>query len=185
MLPTNIAAATVIIAYTAMPALPASVSLEQRPPRPHSQWRPADPVSLPAFQIADEQLREICSLDPNWDGYGGLPIHGETARIAKVALQVFQHFSIVPEITPNPNGTISLEWSSPRGRAHLEVGKSRYVGIVRPNANADIPLSGNASELAARDINYVSATIAAALFPPQSVPVSSRFYVTSNARSAA
>jgi hypothetical protein len=36
-----------------------------------------------------------------------------------------------PEITPNANGTISLEWESNRGEVYIEFGKTRISGFLR------------------------------------------------------
>ncbi len=36
-----------------------------------------------------------------------------------------------PELTPNANGTISLEWESDRGEVYIEFGKTRISGFLR------------------------------------------------------
>jgi hypothetical protein len=185
MPPPNIAAASVLLVYAAMPVLPPSVTLGDLSKSSVEEWLPADPTALPALYAADAHMEAICALRANWDGYGGLPIHPETARHAKIAMRVFQQLPVPPDITPNANGTISFEWSGPRGEAHIEVGKSRYVGIVRPKGSADIPLSGETATFASQEIKAIAATIKAALFPSQSTPLTSSLYAATNVRSAA
>jgi hypothetical protein len=185
MPPPDIAAASVLLVYAAMPVLPPSVTLGDLFKPSVEQWLPADAAALPALYAAAAHMEAICALRANWDGYGGLPIHPETARHAKSALRVFQQLPVGPDITPNPNGTISFEWSSPRGEAHIEMGKTRYVGIVRPKGSGDIQLSGETATLAEHDLKSIAATIKAALFPSQSTPLTSSLYAAAHVRSAA
>jgi hypothetical protein len=72
-----------------------------------------------------EVLYALAALPENWDGYGALHISAETIHNARRALNVLAHAPL-PEITPNPNGTISFEWETESSEAHLEIGKTRY-----------------------------------------------------------
>lgn len=93
-------------------------------------------------QAVETDLREICALEPNWDGYGGLPIHKDTANNARMALNAFQRWNASPELAPNPNGTISFEWETDQGLGHVEIGRTRLVGMIRLTGNRGIPISG-------------------------------------------
>lgn len=74
-----------------------------------------------------DPLDEIARLPRNWDGYDGgtfLPATIDHARRVRDALTA-AGFDV--EVTPNPNGTVSLEWQN----NHVEVGATRGIGYVR------------------------------------------------------
>jgi hypothetical protein len=80
-----------------------------------------------------DQFRELGQLRAGWLGRESYEIPGETIdRVVAVAghLEGLRGMPN-PEVTPNPNGTISLEWESARGEAYLEYGKTRVSGFVR------------------------------------------------------
>jgi hypothetical protein len=68
----------------------------------------------------------MASLEDDWDGYGAAAIPPDIIRMAYAIISSLQDYVPAPEISPNPNGTISLEWENERGRAHLEIGRTRY-----------------------------------------------------------
>jgi hypothetical protein len=55
-----------------------------------------------------------CSKE-NWDGYGSNPITQETYFEAKNLLELLQTSFPIPEICPEPNGGIGIEWYKKRG----------------------------------------------------------------------
>lgn len=77
-----------------------------------------------------DELDEIAALPPNWDGYGGCAFRPEVIDHARKVLTALQAAGIDVEVTPNPNGTVSLEWQF----ASLECGAIRGVGILMPSA---------------------------------------------------
>ena len=141
------------------------------PPLPQSVAN-FDVPSWTKYQ-SDTQLAEIERLGANWDGYGAHPIDAETAKFARNALAIFQRWDVVPDLTPNPNGTISFEWETPKGNAHLEMGKTRFVCILRPTGAATIPFSGVTTSPHGIDsqISFIAGALAASLFAVKSNPL--------------
>ena len=78
----------------------------------------------------------LAGLGAGWDGYSSMPISEPTRANAKRLLELMIGTVSVPDITPNPNGTISLEWENSFGLAHLEVGKTRFSCYMQPHGAA-------------------------------------------------
>lgn len=72
-------------------------------------------------------IDELERLAVNWDGYGAVAIHADTIARARRILDALRAVGFDPEVTPNPNGTVSFEWDS----VHIEVGRTRGVGVVK------------------------------------------------------
>lgn len=107
------------------------------------------------------QIRAIGELPANWDGYGALPIAEETKHNAETALSRIAGFTPTPEIAPNPNGTISFEWESEFGTAHLEIGRTLFSFFISPTASDPILADGDVAK-----IGYeIAAWTSAMLFP--------------------
>ena len=70
-----------------------------------------NPVDIIGTSIVDEidALVEECSAE-NWDGYGGLPVLKEAAEFAKTFIRQLPVEFSNPEIAPEPDGAIGLEW---------------------------------------------------------------------------
>ncbi len=92
-------------------------------------------------------LNELALLEENWDGYGALPIDGETISNCKAAVVHSLRNAPAPDVAPNSNGTVSFEWSSANGYAHLEIGKTRFSFFVEPVVGDTILLEGEASKV--------------------------------------
>jgi hypothetical protein len=107
---------------------------------------------------------KIASLADNWDGYGANKIAQETAHNTKVALSRLYKFAPIPEMTPNPNGTISLEWESNQGFAHLEIGLKSFSFYIKPRYGQPLLADGNADSIDAD----LGRWIAVMLYPTQS-----------------
>ncbi len=73
------------------------------------------------------------SLHDGWLGPGSQKIAEEvTDKVRAVALLLEQIDGLPnPELTPNANGTISLEWENDRGEVYIEFGKTRISGFLR------------------------------------------------------
>lgn len=85
------------------------------------------------YDYCTPDLVEMGKLAPNWDGYGGLPIDPETIDNAQGLLAICREFGVGGDATPNPNGTITIEWTDENlGKTFsLEVGKSLISGCVK------------------------------------------------------
>jgi len=144
----------------------------------YERWRPSDPNSIlkaMGFQIggamwaevaeAKERLREYASMPENWDGYGALRISEETTKNSIAAVEGILRQAPVPDISPNPNGTISLEWESTWGVAHLEIGRTKFSFYVKSGSGNPYFADGLADQIPA-DIGQL---ISRMLFPPQNM----------------
>jgi hypothetical protein len=113
----------------------------------------------------------VANLPDGWYGGGSKRISREVIeRTRKIVSMISATPGMAdPELTPNPNGTISLEWESPMGEVYLEIGKTRMNGFYQiigsgPMTIPDMPLAtptflGSINEL---------------LYPAQIQPVSYR-----------
>jgi hypothetical protein len=121
--------------------------------KPHSYevYPPLDTIKWPdlhtKFLTAKEMIEELAALPENWDGYGALGISAETTLNALKALDAFLDDVPTPEITPSPNGTLSFEWESPRGVAHLEIGRTRFSFYIKPLIGDPIITDGRVEQL--------------------------------------
>ena len=107
-------------------------------------------------------LAEFSRMPANWDGYGALPIDSETIGNCRVALPKLLRRAPAPDLAPKPNGTVSFEWSSNSGEAHLEIGKRRFSFFVKSSVGEAILLEGGASDVPVE----LGTLIAAIVFPP-------------------
>jgi len=119
------------------------------------------------FESARQAIRQAFA-DPNWDGYGALPIRDETKRNALTVLNQLEIVTCAPEITPNPNGTMSFEWETDQGFGQLEIGRTRYSFCVQLHNGSPTLDSGDSSEMDPS----VGMLVDALLFPKQLPPVS-------------
>lgn len=80
-----------------------------------------------------ELFIEFTELNENWDGYGGIPLLPEIAKIANnfILLLNTSQVDAITDIYPNPHGTISFEWNGNIGKMVLEIGKSGYSYFIQ------------------------------------------------------
>jgi hypothetical protein len=119
------------------------------------------------FEAARQAIRQAFA-EPNWDGYGALPIRQETKENALAVLNQIEVLTCAPEITPNPNGTLSFEWETNQGFGQLEIGRTRYSFCVQPHDGSPTLDSGDATEMDPS----VGLLVDALLFPKPSQPLS-------------
>lgn len=82
-----------------------------------------------------EEFLEIASLKDGWNGVGSLAPSEESLRAAlQTAMAADGRGGFT--LTPNDNGTISLEWEASGGYALLELGRSRYSISIEPSSGA-------------------------------------------------
>ena len=94
---------------------------------------------------AIDVINRLGLLEEDWDGYGGMPVSVETQRNAINAIESFPDDLPMPEIDPNPNGTISFDWTSPLASAYLEIGNTRFSFYVKWHHSKPILANGMAS----------------------------------------
>jgi hypothetical protein len=70
-----------------------------------------------------------------------------------------------PDITPNPNGTVSLEWESEIGYAMLEVGITRLSFYAKPVGGTAARLEGRIDDLPSSAPKQIGAVVGATLWP--------------------
>lgn len=92
-------------------------------------------------------IDEFRSMGENWDGYGALTIADAVATNAKRALVTLLTVAPCPDLSPNPNGTISMEWESESGYAVLEIGNTRFSFYLRVGTRKLPSLAGSANEI--------------------------------------
>jgi hypothetical protein len=114
------------------------------------------------YPIALEAIEQASFAEPNWDGFGALPISGETKQNAKGAIERIISVAPTPEINPNPNGTLSFQWGSNEGTAHMEIGRTRYSFYVSPRVGQPILFEGEVSSIQ----RLHGGLVASVLFPP-------------------
>ena len=90
---------------------------------------------------------EFAAMKENWDGYGAARIAEAASNNAKSALSRLLGVTPCPDLSPNPNGTISMEWEGESGYAVLEVGNSRYSFYMKVGNNPPYSVAGNANEV--------------------------------------
>lgn len=71
-------------------------------------------------------LSKIELLGEDWDGYGAAAPLPDAVRNAKLALWPLLDAGLYPEITPNTDGTISLEWEGSDFEAEVQIGTKRF-----------------------------------------------------------
>jgi hypothetical protein len=118
------------------------------------------------FQAARDAIEQAFSVG-NWDGYGALPVSDETKRNALGALNQLERAMYAPEITLNPNGTLSFGWETSQGFAQLEIGRTRYSFYVQPYKGSPLLDEGDADNVKPT----VGWLLEAMLYPRPSHPV--------------
>ncbi|RXT60410.1 hypothetical protein [Pseudomonas syringae] len=119
---------------------------------------------------AMEEINSYRELEDDWDGYGAVAIDAVTLQNAIYAAARLIGRAPVPDLTPNSNGTISFEWESPFGLAHLEIGKSRYAFFIRLENGRKYILDGAANDVP----HYLADSISSTMFSsPQPIPTMS------------
>jgi hypothetical protein len=149
-------------------ALPALVSQARTAPAFHisraiSPRTAADAgITLYESLLLDKTLREIAGLNADWDGYGAEPIDTLAMANTRAALETLKSQLPLPDIAPETNGTITLEWSADRGRAHLEIGSERFALRIVPRQGVPTFVD---SEIAHWNLDHISAAILEQIYP--------------------
>ena len=157
--------ATDIQFFNAPPALVSQY--QQRPPEFQSVIATAFPhgAMWAEVSVAKAKIHELGSMPENWDGYGATRISSETQQNAIKAIDVLLRSAPVPDIGPNPNGTISFEWESSQGVGHFEIGKTKFSFYVKTRSGSPALADGLADQIG----NDIGPLVASLLFPVQHV----------------
>lgn len=160
------AASTIAFAH------PVPAIMQRYEEKPATPWFASFAESFEiAPSAAELTIDKLGGMLSNWDGYGALPLTAETLQNAKATLRFVQMASPTPDITPNPNGTISFEWESERGSAHLEVGKTKMSFYIAGLFGEPIFLQSDTGNLS--DVGcWVDQMVSNYLYPPQAHAVS-------------
>lgn len=92
-------------------------------------------------------IDEFSAMGANWDGYGAAAIGEMACANARAALSSLLAVAPCPDLSPNPNGTISMEWESESGYAVLEIGNSRFSFYLKVGTRKLPSVAGNANEI--------------------------------------
>lgn len=79
-------------------------------------------------------LDRLALLTANWDGYGAEPIDPRCVANARNLLCALRPGIPSPELTPNPNGTLTLDWTTEDQALSLELGITRFSGFWESRA---------------------------------------------------
>ena len=113
------------------------------------------------ISVAKAKIREFGKMPENWDGYGATRISLEAVQNAIKAIDVLLISAPVPDIVPNPNGTISFEWESSQGVGHLEIGKTKFSFYVKTRSGSPALADGLADHVGSE----IGSLVASLLFP--------------------
>lgn len=155
--------ATDIQFFNPPPALMARY--QQRPPQSNDATQSQHGALWAEIPIARAKVTELANMPEDWDGYGAIRISQETQQNALKALDVLLRNTPVPDITPNPNGTISFEWESSQGVGHLEIGKTKFSFYVKPRSGNPTLADGLAEQIG----SDIGALVTSLLYPVQHV----------------
>jgi hypothetical protein len=121
---------------------------------------------LSLLAVSENEIEELSKLRANWDGYGGVPISEYTKYNSMAALRGILLSAPHPDITPNPNGTLSFEWETQRGVAHLEVGQTRMSFYIKSLVGEPIFIDSSTSDMLLNSIR-IGLLVSGYLFPLQ------------------
>jgi hypothetical protein len=159
--PENLAINTVSVIPGQVPALHEPLTIQAF----RSSCR-AETLFVFELDEAKAEITTIAGLPANWDGYNALPIQQETKNNALAAAAQILTWAPTSDISPNPNGTISMEWESDYGLAYLEIGKTKYSFFIDRKCGTTLYSDGAADTL----LPYLGLLIQSTLFP--AVPAS-------------
>lgn len=85
-----------------------------------------------------EALVEFTTLKDGWNGEGSLAPSWEALSASIALLSRMQGTVGQVELTPNESGTVSFEWETQRGYAHIEVGRTKYALTIEPDFGSPV-----------------------------------------------
>lgn len=85
-----------------------------------------------------ELLDQLSNLEPNWDGGAADPVSNQAIEHCRRLLAVVGKTEFLPEITPNPNGTVTLDWDLGVGDFSLEFGATQFSSCWTHNRSVQL-----------------------------------------------
>lgn len=77
-------------------------------------------------------IRSFRDYPDNWDGEGSVTFKEKTITNACNIVEFLSLQSIPsPDVSPNPHGTIALEWENDEGYAYVEIGTSQLTALIK------------------------------------------------------
>jgi hypothetical protein len=108
-------------------------------------------AALPVSLISLYRVRNLAA-EPNWDGYSARPISQETVSTVQAFLGKLPGWVPSPDVVPEPDGEIAMEWTSPAGDLlSVSLGEAKvlnYAGLFSGGVERHgvEPFAGNISE---------------------------------------
>lgn len=115
-----------------------------------------------------DEIEIFGSLPDNWDGEGANKIHEQTVRNCRYMARCAVDYLTVPDVDPNPNGTVSFEWCTAEGLAYLEVGRTQFSLFVETHGEVVLSLKDEISAHADSIANLFR-VISGYLLPPRTI----------------
>ena len=72
------------------------------------------------------EINKISKLKNNWDALGADEISEKCINNIKTIISGLYHYVPSPEIYPNPNGTVTLDWETSGQLVSIEIGDENY-----------------------------------------------------------
>lgn len=102
-------------------------------------WNVVGPTASPASLVVpgtadtefDDEMDYIATLEDGWAGEDSVAPSKAALRNARRVASVFAERMPMESATANDTGTVSLEWTTPEGYCHLEIGNSRFAFTLR------------------------------------------------------
>ena len=125
-------------------------------------WPTPPRYGAPPYErlLASISLERLSELEVDWDGYGAEPLPERVISHTRAAIKVLADGAPMPELIPNPNGTLSLEWTNASTRAHLEIGEKLYSFLLKAPGRTPLYASGELEQL---ELSNLAAIIADAV----------------------
>lgn len=77
-------------------------------------------------------IKNFRQLGENWDGEGGQTFKEATIAHSLVIVEYVTSRGLpCPDVSPNPHGTIAMEWENKNGHAYVEVGKQQLTALFK------------------------------------------------------
>ncbi len=83
------------------------------------------------------QLEDIAQLRDNWDSYGGNSISANCIENTKKIILGLDDTVVSPDIYPNPNGTITLDWETNGQTLSIEIGGTHFSSYWEKSSDAE------------------------------------------------
>jgi hypothetical protein len=86
------------------------------------------------LEVVARTCASFVKLEPNWDSYGGRPVHESVAQAASdLLLQLSRASSPAPIAVPTARGGIQLEWHTPAVDLEIDIASAGRVSAVFEN----------------------------------------------------